>query len=133
MKKIPNISAKTNSRIPANATNVRDQIDPEWLNFVINFSNYLERKCWIDEFDKLWNCKNAIKQLKKMGTVSLHELVPRDTLENNPRYWWLYSWLTSPEIKIKEIAVSWTGRIFYYVVWRTIYIRSIKGNHVDLH
>ena len=118
-------------KISPQATNIKGLSEPELTNCVLDFKSYISGKCWIDEITTTSEWLKALKILKSISQWRPQDIRPKDTVEWNWKYKWLYQWL-APDIKVKEIDFSRSGRIFYYNIRNTIYILWIKWNHINI-
>ncbi|MCK5416205.1 hypothetical protein KAI92_02135 [Candidatus Parcubacteria bacterium] len=103
-------------------------------NFLFSFVHYKFGQCGLSILDNS-NSKKLVKKLKIINETSSVDIskskLIKDDVHNNSKYKALYKGLP-PDIEIKEIDFSSSGRIFVYFVKRFVCVIAIKPNHLKV-
>lgn len=104
-------------------------------NFLISFLHYKVGQCGLKNLAEK-SAKQLVKKLKAINNTKIGELpvsgLVKDNICNSGDYSKLYKDL-SPDVEIKEIDFSDSGRIFAYFVERYVCIVAIDPNHRNTH
>lgn len=104
-------------------------------NFLISFVHYKSSECGMGKLVD-GSARQLVKVLKKLNSTKRKDLpnsrLIRDSVNNSGDYSKLYNGL-SPDVEIKEIDFSDTGRIFAYFVRRYVCIVAINPVHKNTH
>lgn len=101
-------------------------------HFILIFSDYNHNECQITNLRRD-QAKSVIEKFSQITENSPNSLLEsnliRDDVENLGEYQKLYSNLSSPDAKLKEIEIAGDGRIFCYIVGRYFCIVAIQAIH----
>ena len=104
-------------------------------NFLFSFVHYKQSQCGLKDLEAA-SSKQLIKKLRIINETTLRGLasskIIRNNVNNSGQYTKLYTGL-SPDVEIKEIDFSDSGRIFAYFVERFVCIIAINPNHINTH
>jgi hypothetical protein len=104
-------------------------------NFLFSFVHYKPNLCGLAKLDSV-SAKQLIRKLKVINDTKINQLassrIIRDNIVNADDYGKLYDGL-SPDVEIKEVEFSYSGRIFAYFVDRYVCVVAIDPEHIDNH
>ncbi|TRZ78474.1 hypothetical protein D4R87_00600 [bacterium] len=113
---------------------VPDYEDKLKENFLFSFAHYKIGQCGLkDLYGK--DSKQLIEKLRRINETTIRELpsskLIHDNVKKGGNYKSLFDGL-SPDVEIREIRFSDSGRIFAYFVERYVCIVAIKPNHIKI-
>lgn len=141
--------------IPQSVAGLADTMEaPEAVPLLISFSRYNSSECEVDRGQMEVYAWDALRQIKRVGTqpgTPAEFNFGGDHIINAGEYRKLFKGLDDPEIDMREIKLSGkrkrmdyrgrkpkevtetvgTGRIFFYVIDRTLYLVAIRANHYE--
>lgn len=132
--KIPNIPSEKKNLISDKVATTRGREDETSLHFQISFKYYKNNLCEIENLSSS-PARKCLTKLKQIGlsnhtTMKANNLSPRP-VHNSKSYSSLFHSLT-PDVKIFELNLGDSSRLFYFTERHTFHIISIKNKHIEI-